>query len=115
MQNPRIGGCVTPHKDNTYSITHPLSTQGIWISLDDSTKENGCLWGVPGSHKQKPRVYMKNKRDSETGKIISYLEEGVDTSEYSTQGGIPLEVQSGSIVLIHGNFLHYSEKNTSDK
>jgi phytanoyl-CoA hydroxylase len=42
---------VDPHTDNTYLITEPrLSTMAIWIALDNATLDNGCLWGVPGSH-----------------------------------------------------------------
>ena len=50
FKNPGIGGEVEPHKDNTYIISEPVLTcQGIWIALDDTSRENGCLWGVPGS------------------------------------------------------------------
>lgn len=24
---------------------------GVWIAIDDSKIENGCLWFIPGSHK----------------------------------------------------------------
>jgi len=24
---------------------------GFWIPLQDATVKNGCLWGLPGSHK----------------------------------------------------------------
>ena len=42
---------MDPHTDNTYLITEPrLSTRAIWLALDNATLDNGCLWGVPGSH-----------------------------------------------------------------
>jgi phytanoyl-CoA hydroxylase len=50
FKNPKIGGEVGAHKDSTFLITDPLSVCGIWISLDSASKENGCMWGVPGSH-----------------------------------------------------------------
>jgi len=31
------------------------------------------------------------------------------TEEYNTEGAVPLEVGPGSIVLLHGSFLHFSE------
>lgn len=37
FKNPRIGGEVKPHTDNTYLITNPLSVTGIWIALHDAT------------------------------------------------------------------------------
>lgn len=50
FKSKRIGGAVLPHQDSTYIRTNPLSCKGIWVGLDDADKENGCLWGVPGSH-----------------------------------------------------------------
>ena len=50
-KNPAIGGEVEPHVDNTYLISSPkLSILGLWIALHDANVENGCLWGIPGSH-----------------------------------------------------------------
>ncbi len=54
FKNPIIGGEVGAHKDSTFLITDPLSVCGIWISLDSASKENGCMWGVPGSHLKDP-------------------------------------------------------------
>lgn len=114
FQNPRIGGDVGAHKDNTYLITHPHSCTGIWVSMDEASKTNGCMWGVPGSHAREPRNYMKRKYNDD-GHLTTYLDPHQVQYEYSHDGAIPLEVPPGSIVLLHGNFLHYSEKNTSDK
>lgn len=35
--------------------------------------------------------------------------------KYDCEGAVPLEVGPGSIVLLHGSFLHFSEKNLSDQ
>lgn len=53
-KNPKIGGEVVPHTDNTYLITNPLSTIGIWIALDDSNvniKKNNLLKFINISYK----------------------------------------------------------------
>jgi len=31
------------------------------------------------------------------------------SEEYNKEGAVPLEVGPGSIVLLHGSFLHFSE------
>jgi len=59
FKNPKIGGEVRPHKDGSFLITDPLSVCGIWISLDEATKENGCMWGLPGSHIKDPNQYLR--------------------------------------------------------
>ena len=48
MQQPRIGGEVSVHQDSTFLHTDPLTVVGLWIALEDATKENGCLWTLKG-------------------------------------------------------------------
>jgi len=106
---------VEPHKDNSYLISSPLSCQGVWVGFDDADKSNGCLWGVPGSHKEDPKHYMKVGKNQKTGGRTTYMDPPVPSFEYSTEGAVPLEVPAGSIVILHGNFTHFSEKNSSDR
>lgn len=61
FKNPKIGGEVKPHTDNTYLRTNPLSCCGIWIALDDAALDNGALWGVPGSHTTPTKDFLVRK------------------------------------------------------
>lgn len=46
------GGVVAWHQDYSYwTRTKPMAHITCWIGLDDSTKENGCVHYVPGSHR----------------------------------------------------------------
>src|SRR5437588_4303458 len=46
------GGVVAWHQDYSYwTRTTPMNHLTCWIGLDDSTRENGCLQYVPGSHR----------------------------------------------------------------
>jgi len=46
------GGVVAWHQDYSYwTRTKPLAHLSCWIGLDDSTRENGCVHYVPGSHR----------------------------------------------------------------
>jgi ectoine hydroxylase-related dioxygenase (phytanoyl-CoA dioxygenase family) len=48
----RHGGVVAWHQDYSYWVrTVPMQHLTCWIGLDDSTRENGCVHYVPGSHK----------------------------------------------------------------
>src|SRR5450830_354753 len=113
FKNPRIGGEVEPHKDDSYLISEPASCQGIWIGLDEAARDNGCMWGVPGSHNQAPKHIMKVGLNKETGGRTTYMDPEIPEFDYQTEGAIPLETQPGSIVLLHGRFTHFSAKNTS--
>ena len=47
----RQGGVVSWHQDYSYwQRTVPLAHLTCWIALDDSTRENGCIHYLPGSH-----------------------------------------------------------------
>jgi len=46
------GGVVAWHQDYSYwTRTRPMQHLTCWIGLDDTTRDNGCLWYVPGSHR----------------------------------------------------------------
>lgn len=55
------------HSDNTYLISKPSTTIGVWIAVHDATIENGCLWGVPGSHlTPTTKFFRRNAEGSST-------------------------------------------------
>jgi ectoine hydroxylase-related dioxygenase (phytanoyl-CoA dioxygenase family) len=46
------GGVVAWHQDYSYwTRTTPVAHLSCWIGLDDSTRANGCVHYVPGSHR----------------------------------------------------------------
>ena len=122
-KQPEIGGAVPPHQDSTFLYTNPPSAVGFWYALEDATMENGCLSFAAGSHKRAP--IRKRFVRSENGQGTTFIdnesasfppglqveEEGEDAKEEYTVG----EVKAGTLVLIHGNILHKSEKNLSGK
>jgi phytanoyl-CoA hydroxylase len=50
FKQPQIGGEVVCHQDATYLHTEPVSVMGLWFALQDATRENGCMWALPGGH-----------------------------------------------------------------
>ncbi|KAE8454057.1 hypothetical protein EG329_007834 [Mollisiaceae sp. DMI_Dod_QoI] len=122
-KQPEIGGAVPPHQDSTFLYTDPPSAVGFWYALEDATVENGCLSFLPGSHKTS-EVEKRFVRKS-GGKGTEFVENDgrrfpvgkeFEKAEGKAEGDYVLgEVKAGSLVLIHGNLLHKSEKNTSQK
>jgi phytanoyl-CoA hydroxylase len=129
-KQPEIGGAVPPHQDSTFLYTRPPSAVGFWIALEDATRENGCLSFARGSHRRTP-VGQRFVRTEEGGTGFEKVgkmdehgrwprgfehedekgKEGADAEEEYELG----EVKAGTLVLIHGNLLHKSEKNLSQK
>ncbi|KAF1924053.1 phytanoyl-CoA dioxygenase family protein [Didymella exigua CBS 183.55] len=123
-KQPEIGGAVPSHQDSTFLYTDPPSAVGFWYALEDATKENGCLSFAAGSHRRaavKQRFVRKGENGKEgTGFIDNdgpQFPKGLQTeSETGKEEVYDMgEVKAGTLVLIHGNILHKSEKNTSQK
>ncbi|KGQ11562.1 Phytanoyl-CoA dioxygenase domain-containing protein 1 [Beauveria bassiana D1-5] len=119
-KQPEIGGAVPPHQDSTFLYTNPPSAVGFWYALQDATLENGCLSFLPGSHRWAPIERRLVRRDNDGGQGTEMVDnEGPRFPEgegYDAAGAdmyVPGEVRAGDLVLIHGNLLHKSERNTS--
>src|SRR5574339_1294113 len=51
---PAVEGYETPwHQDGHYWPIRPLATGTVWVALEPSTRENGCLRVIPRSHRDK--------------------------------------------------------------
>ncbi|KAK2625052.1 hypothetical protein QTJ16_005421 [Diplocarpon rosae] len=120
-KQPEIGGAVPPHQDSTFLYTDPPSAVGFWYALEDATAENGCLSFLPGSHKTAAieQRFVRKKDGSGTefvGNVGKQFPDGPEYAAGKLEGDYVLgEVKAGSLVLIHGNLLHKSEKNVSTK
>ncbi|KAE8710283.1 phytanoyl-CoA 2-hydroxylase [Hibiscus syriacus] len=51
QEQPSIGGEVTPHQHDSFLYTEPQTCTGLWLAQEDALVVNGCLWGIPESHK----------------------------------------------------------------
>lgn len=49
---PPFGNPTAWHLDNPYWSFYHRASLSIWIALDDATPENGCMYYIPGSHRQ---------------------------------------------------------------
>ena len=108
---------MTPHQDGTFLRNDPLKLVGYWFPIDDATLENGCLWFVPGSHKtpvtrHMVRNPMYDPQDPGSGES-RLIFEGDEYPVYAEDQWVAAPCAKGSLVLIHGQVLHRSAKNTS--
>ncbi|HCX28544.1 MAG TPA: phytanoyl-CoA dioxygenase [Blastocatellia bacterium] len=109
FKQPRIGGEVTCHQDSTFLYTEPQSIAGMWFALEDATVENGCLWAIPGGHKLGLR--SRWLRSAEAGMKFEVF----DSSAWPEERLVPLEVATGSLILLNGLLPHKSLRNRSAK
>jgi ectoine hydroxylase-related dioxygenase (phytanoyl-CoA dioxygenase family) len=94
------------HQDEYYIPTRDRSLTGVWIALEDAVVENGCLWVIPGSHRE---GYIRRR-----GKYSGDEYADVDVCElapFTERDGVPVEVPAGSVVFFNGYLLHSSNRN----
>lgn len=117
FKQPFIGGEVKPHQDGSYLYTDPLKVAGVWIALEDSNLQNGCLQFVPGSQKSPLLTRMirnPNKEEFEKGKYLIYTN-GVGDFKYEDSDYVAAEVKRGDAIVIDGLVVHRSSANLSAK
>ncbi len=107
FKQPRIGGEVICHQDATFLYTEPVSAMGFWFALQESTRENGCLYVLPGGH----RIPLKRRFMRTPENNVKFEE--LDSSPWPQDGFIPLEVKKGSMIVLHGLLPHLSGPNLS--
>ncbi len=104
------GGVVAWHQDYSYwTRTQPMAHLSCWIALDDSTRENGCVHYVPGSHRWGllPITGLANDMRA----IESVL-----SDEHKAQfTPVPIELKRGECSFHHPLMVHGSFENKSDR
>ena len=110
FKQPAIGGEVRWHQDASYLITDPPPVTGVWIALEDATRDNGCLWMQPGQHHSPLREIYQVDWKSRQGRLSLR-----DSTPWDQGEAVALEVPAGSMVLFHDHMPHYSSENRSDR
>ena len=109
FKQPRIGGEVTCHQDATFLYTDPLNMAGLWFALEDATVDNGCLWAIPGGHE----LGLKSRFLRAEGGGTRF--DVFDQTPWPEERLTPLEVEKGSLVVLHALLPHLSRENRSPK
>ena len=104
----RHGGVVAWHQDYSYwTRTQPMAHLSCWIGLDESTRENGCVHYVPGSHRWNllPITGLANNMNA----IESVLSE----EQRAQFKPVAIELKSGECSFHHPLMVHGSYENRS--
>jgi phytanoyl-CoA hydroxylase len=108
-KQPFIGGEVGAHQDHTFLWTDPPTVTGLWFALEDATVENGCMWAVPGGHREPPRKRFHRAPGGGTRFEV------LDERPLPDEGMVPLEAPRGTCIVLHGLLPHRSGPNRSPR
>jgi len=104
-----------PHQDGVYHGSPLGGTLTANIIFTDQTKENGCMFIYPGSHKEGFLEPEKKKsfhegRGNRPGHDLS--NHPVFRKKYSNKS-VDLPMKTGSVLFLHGAVIHGSYPNVS--
>jgi len=108
---PASVGTKTPwHQDGEYWPIEPLATCTVWIAIDVSIPENGCLRVIPGSHRER-RLAQHSQNDAEG--LALNLE--LKPSEFNEKDAADIVLEPSQVSLHDVYLYHGSDANKSDK
>ncbi len=106
FKQPFIGGEVRCHQDSTFLHTTPERMIGLWFALEDARTDNGCLWAIPGGHRDGLRArFVRDGR----GTRMDVL----DDRPWDDDRLVPLECRRGDLIVLDGHAPHMSHANRS--
>jgi len=110
LKDAKIGGAWAWHQDYGYWYQNGLlypDLISVFIAVDPSTKLNGCLQVIRGSHKM-GRVNHVLTGD-QSGADMERVEQALKRMDL-----VYVEMEPGDAVFFHSNTLHRSDQNKSD-
>ena len=106
---PAGEGYETPwHQDGHYWPIRPLATCTVWLALEPSTRANGCLRVIPGSHRgQVLHPHLHEDRADLT------LQQRLAAGAFDEADAVDIELQPGQMSLHDVHMIHGAAANTS--
>jgi hypothetical protein len=106
---PAGEGYETPwHQDGHYWPIRPLATCTVWVALEPSTRENGCLRVIPRSHVgQHLHEHLHEERTDLT------LNQRMADGTFDEATAVDLELEPGQMSLHDVYMIHGAAANTS--
>jgi ectoine hydroxylase-related dioxygenase (phytanoyl-CoA dioxygenase family) len=108
---PASEGYETPwHQDGHYWPIRPLANCTVWVALEESTVENGCLRVIPRSHRDK--LLHEHLHEDRTDLTLNQrMAEG----SFDESQAVDLELQPGQMSLHDVYMIHGAAANRSTK
>lgn len=93
------------HQDNGYGELEPYNALTTLTALDDTDRGNGCLWLIPGSHREGQIRVAQNEEQKKSGSEIIV--------EADDNLAAPMEMKAGDALIFNCWMLHKSDGNYS--
>ena len=109
FKEPKSKAHISWHQDLTYWGFNDDKQIAAWIALTDVTEENGCMYMIPGSHKN---GQLSHKTTSDKHNLLHH---GQTIENASKEDAVSLPLRAGEASLHHGWTMHTSYPNQSNE
>ncbi len=106
---PYDGQPVLWHQDGSYWPLEPMEVVTLWLAIDDSTPENGCMRVIPGT--QTMQLQQVRKRTD----VANVLGSEMDPALVDESKAVDVILKAGDVSVHHPNIIHGSNANRSPK
>jgi len=108
---PAGNGYETPwHQDGHYWPIRPLANCTVWVALEPSTVENGCLRVIPGSHRARTlHEHLHEDRSDLT------LNQRLAAGTFDERDAVDIELEPGQMSLHDVYMIHGAAPNMSGR
>jgi hypothetical protein len=108
---PAGDGYATPwHQDGHYWPIRPLATCTVWVALDPSTIENGCLRVIPRSHAR--RTLHEHLHEARTDLTLN---QRMADGTFDEREAVDIELEPGQMSLHDVYMIHGAAANASSQ
>jgi len=106
---PVEGLPVLWHQDGSYWPLEPMEVVTLWLAVDDSLPENGCMRVIPGTQTLDLQT-LRRRTD-----VKNVLSSEIDPALVDESKAVDLILKAGDVSVHHPNVIHGSNPNTSTK
>lgn len=104
---PYSGQPVLWHQDGSLWPLDPVEVVTLWLAVDHSTPQNGCVRLVPGSHRRSFSEVLVNDR------VDNVLGVEIPADDVDESRAVDVVLAPGDVEVHHPNIVHGSNANTS--
>jgi len=107
---PGTGKRVPWHEDSAYwgQLLDPMEVVTVWLAIDPSSTDNGCMRVIPGTHVDGYSEYVKVDNPNE-----QVFDREVASETFDETTAVDLVLEPNQCSLHHAKTIHGSNPNTS--
>ena len=104
----RVGKITPPHQDGFYFMLEPNEAVTLWLALEPSTVDNGCMRFIPGSRQRGIRPHQRSN-------ILGFSQGITDFGEADSAVEQAVEAQPGDVIAHHSMTMHRTGANPTPR